>query len=112
MAGGMTSGGEETLAQRVANTRARQGGHSTADLHGKRPASRADSLQEPATAANPPSVRHCWYDGPNGRQAALLLGWRNVSGHYDGRIAVAAQEPSVGWGIVEMWVSAEMLSPA
>lgn len=108
----MTPGGRETLAQRVATTRARQGGHSTSDLHGKRPADWADVLREPARGPEPPPVRHCWYDGPNGRQAALLLGWRNVSGHYDGRIAVAAEEPGVGWGVVEMWVSAGMLSPA
>jgi hypothetical protein len=113
MAGGMTSGGRETLAQRVANTRARQGGsHGTSDLHGKRPADWTDVLREPATGSQPPPVRHCWYDGSNGRQAALLLGWRNVSGHYDGRIAVAVEEPGVGWGIVELWVSGEMLSPA
>ncbi|WP_210441529.1 hypothetical protein [Nocardioides xinjiangensis] len=112
MAGGMTPGGHETLAQRVANTRARQG-HGTSDLHGQRPAGwfpGADSVPEPVETA--PPVRHCWYDGPHGRQPALLLGWRNTGGHYDGRIAVAAQEPGVGWGIVEMWVSAAMLSPA
>lgn len=44
----------------------------------------------------PPPIRHCWYDGPNGRQAALLLGWRNAGGHYDRRIAVAALEPGEG----------------
>lgn len=108
----MTPGGRETLAERVATTRARQGGHSTSDLHGKRPADWADVLREPARGPEPPPVRHCWYDGPNGRQAALLLEWRNVGGHYDGRIAVAAEEPVVGWGIVEMWVSSSMLSPA
>jgi len=69
-------------------------------------------LREPAAGLHPPPVRHCWYDGPNGRQAALLLEWRNVGGHYDGRIAVAAKEQGIGWGIVEMWVSAGMLSPA
>ena len=58
-----------------------------------------------------PEVRHCWYDGPNGRQAALLLGWRQVEGRYSGRIAVACLEPE-GWIIVEMWVDQGMLSPA
>ena len=111
MAGGMTSGKRETLAQRVENTRAREAGHSTQDLHGKRPASWADSLTEPPPPVAPPPIRHCWYDGPNGRQAALLLGWRQVLGRYSGRIAVATLEPE-GWIIVEMWVDQGMLSPA
>ena len=111
MAGGMTSGGRETLAQRVENTRARQSGHGTADMHGKRPASWADSLAEPPRSAAPPPIKHCWYDGPNGRQAALLLGWRQVEGRYSGRIAVACLEPE-GWIITEMWVDQAMLSPA
>ena len=107
----MTSGGDETLLQRVENTRARQMGHSTSDLHGAPPAGwfpdSPDARSEPVVA--PPSVRHCWYDGPHGRQAALLLGWRNIGGHFDGRIAVPACEPD-GWAIVEMWVSSGMLS--
>lgn len=81
MAGGMTPGGRERLAQWVAVTRARQAG-------------RTDVTALP--------IRHCWYDSPHGRQAALLLEWRNTGGHYDGRIAVVAFEPD-GWGIVEMW---------
>ena len=108
----MTTGGRETLAQRVENTRAREAGHGTAGLHGERPAYRADSRVEPSTpAAVSPPIRHCWYDGSHGRQAALLLGWRNVGGRYSGRIAVAALEP-VGWAIVEMWVDQGMLFPA
>lgn len=116
MAGGMTPEGRETLLQRVENTRAieaaRQAGHGTAGFHGKPPAAWADSLKDLAPEPQPPPVRHCWYDGPNGRQAALLLDWRNVGGQFDGRIAVAADEPGIGWGIVEMWVTAGMLSPA
>ncbi len=81
----------ETLAQRVANTRARA----------------AD--QEPPTT--PPEVKHAWYDGPYGRQPALLLGWRNIQGRYDGRICVVAPEDG-GWAIVEMWVDGAMLSRA
>lgn len=88
--------------------RARQAGHGTADLHGTRPAGWFPAASDEPT----PPVRHCWYDGPNGRQAALLLKWRNVGGHYDGRIAVAAHEPGVGWGIVEMWVEQDLLAPA
>lgn len=113
MAGGMTPDGRETLLQRVENTRANEAAraaHGTAGAHGKRPADWADALA--GKSEQPPDIKHCWYDGPNGRQAALLLGWRNLGGHYDGRIAVAALEPGEGWGIVEMWVGAAMLSPA
>lgn len=39
-----------------------------------------------------PAVKHCWYDGPYGRQAALLLEWRGFDGYFHGRIAVAAPE--------------------
>lgn len=107
----MGSGGEETLAERVAGTRARQMGHSTADLHGDRPAGWfPGGTGEPAACVAPPPVKHCWYDGPHGRQAALLLEWRRLDGHYRGRIAVAALEPD-GWAIVEMWVEQGMLTP-
>ena len=111
MAGGMTPGGRENLAQRVANTRARAGGHGTSDQHGKRPASWAESLAESPEPVTPPAIRPSWYDGPYGRPSALLLEWRNTGGHHDGRIVVAALEAD-GWGIVEMWVGQEMLSPA
>ena len=111
MAGGMTPGGRQTLAERVVNTRARQARHGTAGAHGKRPTDWADVLRDTAPGSSAPLVRHCWHDGPNGRQAALLLQWRNIGGRYDGRIAVAAQEPGAGWGIVEMWVGGAMLSP-
>ena len=110
MAGGTTSDGRETMLQRVENTRARQAGHGTEGMHGKRPADWADALAEPATPAAPPEIRHCWYDGPHGRQAALLLSWRQVEGRYSGRVAVACLEPE-GWIIVEMWVDQAMLSP-
>lgn len=108
----MTPGGPETLLQRMENTRAteaaRQSQHGTQGFHGKRPADWSDALAPTPTS---PPIKHCWYDGPHGRQAALLLGWRQVGGHYDGRIAVAALEPD-GWAIVEMWVDQGMLSPA
>ena len=110
MAGGMTPGGRETLAQRVANTRARQGGHGTQDAHGTRPASWSPLTPDTsAPASGPPPIKHCWYDGPYGRQAALLLEWRRIGDGYDGRIAVAASEPD-GWAIVEMWVESGLLS--
>src|SRR6478609_7342570 len=106
MAGGMASTGRETLAERVATTRAREaerqhGTHGTHGFHGKRPADWADVLREnPRTAASDPvapspaapGIKHCWYDGPYGRQAALLLEWRALDGYFRGRIAVAAPE--------------------
>ncbi|WP_210651359.1 hypothetical protein [Nocardioides sp. SYSU D00065] len=115
------SNGHGTLADRVAATRAAEaersaGQHGTAAFHGNRPTAWADVLRdvEPPPAAEalaPPDYKHCWYDGPHGRQAALLLEWRALDGYYHGRIAVAALEPD-GWGIVEMWVEQGMLSPA
>lgn len=106
----MTPGGRETLAERVANTRARQAGHGTQGFHGTPPADWAGALREPAASPAAP-IRYCWYDGPHERQAALLLDWRSVEGRYSGRIAVAAFEPD-GWAIVELWVDQGMLSPA
>jgi hypothetical protein len=96
MAGGMSAGRGESLASRVATTRERQrpGGVSP---HGH-------------GADAPPATRHCWYDGPHGRQAALLLEWRRVGGGWSGRIAVAAPDPA-GWALVEMWVDPGMLAP-
>jgi hypothetical protein len=82
----------ETLAERVAATRARQSGEREPEVQ-------------------PPLLKHAWYDGPYGRQAALLLGWRNIQGRYDGRICVVAPDDG-GWAIVEMWVDGAMLSPA
>lgn len=114
MAGGMTQGSSETLLQRVQNAREREAArarHGTAGFHGKRPADWADALGEASPAALPPPIKHCWYHGPHGSQPALLLGWRHLDGHYDGRIAVAALEAD-GWAIVEMWVEQGMLSPA
>jgi hypothetical protein len=109
----MTSRGSETLLQRVQNTREREAkrqAHGTTGFHGKQPAPWADALAEAKPSEQPPPIKHCWYDGPNGTQPALLLGWRQLDGHYDGRIAVAALEPE-GWAIVEMWVEQEMLRP-
>lgn len=59
-------------------------------------------------------MRHCWYDGGSyGRQAALLLKWRNVNGHYEGLIVVAAPDEDANvWTVVEMWTDSALLSPA
>ncbi|MGN0062611.1 MAG: hypothetical protein ACI379_00095 [Nocardioides sp.] len=85
----------ESIAQRVANTRA----------------GRAESPPAPAPAPelSPPGVQHCWYDGPYGRQAALLLEWRQRAGTWSGRIAVSVPEGD-GWALVELWVEAGMLA--
>ena len=91
----------ESLVARVATTQQRQ----TSPPPAESPAS--------ATAAPsdvPPPTRHCWYDGPHGRQAALLLEWRRVGGGWAGRVAVAAPDPG-GWALVEMWVDAGLLAP-
>ena len=99
MAGGMNRRGEraETLAERVAATRARQAGPLPQSAHPAEP--------------QPPLLKHAWYDGPYGRQAVLLLGWRSIEGRFDGRICVVAPDEG-GWAIVEMWVDGTMLSPA
>lgn len=99
-----------TLVDRLAQTRANEAarGHGTQGFHGTPPADWADSLRErPAT---PPAIKHCWYDGPYGRQAALLLEWRGGDGLFHGRIAVATHEPD-GWAITEMWVEQGLLAP-
>ena len=118
MAGGMGRKGDdfgrETLAERVVNTRARQTGHGTAGFHGTRPATwMPPSAPEPAAPFSPPpKLRHCWYAGPLGRQPALFLRWRNIDGHYDGLIVVAApDEDGTGWAVVEMWAESGLLSP-
>jgi hypothetical protein len=95
----------ETLAQRVANTHARQGAPAT-------PAADAGSIHSDGSGADsPPPVKHCWYGGPHGRQAALLLEWRNRAGTSHARIAVALPHPDHGWGLAELWVEAGLLSP-
>jgi hypothetical protein len=90
----MSSGRGESLAQRVAETNARRLGTPLA-----------------ATSDPVPAIKHCWYAGPHGRQASLLLEWRKVENGYDGRIAVAVPDPA-GWGLVEMWVDSALLEPA
>ena len=131
MAGGMGRKDDhlhrETLAERVANTRAVQAeqsatanavrGHGTADLHGKRPNAPASWIApppvRPSPAWPPPQLKHCWYAGRYGRQPALLLKWRCIRGHYDGLIVVAAlDDDGRDWFVIEMWVEAALLSPA
>ncbi len=99
MAGGMNRrtrpDRSENLAERVATTRARQAGEH----------------EQAAQVQQPPLLKHAWYDGPYGRQAVLILGWRGIEGRFDGRICLVAPDDA-GWAIVEMWVDGTMLSPA
>ena len=128
----------ETLAERVANTRARSAGlgHATADLHGKPPsASGAWTATPPSSQpARPPAgaparlsvspsapsafpqpaqaVKHCWYEAPWGRQPALLLRWRRAAdGSHLGLIVVAApDETGTDWTVVRLWAHASLLT--
>ncbi|KRF20996.1 hypothetical protein ASG90_00845 [Nocardioides sp. Soil797] len=87
------------MAERVAATR--------------RNAQGAEAPVGESVETTPPELKHCWYAGPHGRQAALLLAWRQVNpgSAWEGNIAVAAPDGD-GWAIVTMWVSASMLTPA
>lgn len=136
MAGGMGRKDDpfrETLAERVATTRARQAGlgHGTTGFHGTppsassawtstssqgspaspaRPAGTPPDMSPPRTPAQP--VRPCWYDGPWGRSPALLLQWRRGSSGYLGLIVVAApDETGEGWTVIRLWVNAAHLTP-
>jgi hypothetical protein len=123
--------GQETLAERVANTRARQAGtsqpegsagvsvHGTAGFHRTRPKSPPASwAAPPALPASPnspaPPVRHCWYLHPDyGRLPALFLRWRHSGDrHYDGFICTVMPDDTGAWCLTEFWVDASMLAPA
>ncbi|WP_067438076.1 hypothetical protein [Nocardioides jensenii] len=90
-------GDHGTMAERVAATR------------------RNAAPVEPHPGVTPdrttPALKHCWYAGPHGRQAALLIEWRQVSpgADWEGNIAVAAPDGE-GWAIVTMWVSSGLLA--
>lgn len=130
----------ETLAERIATTRARQAerdvdresdrgaptpsgarsaGHSTAGFHRQRPPSPPASWAPPPPvqsepASPPPPIRHCWYrSSEHGPLPALLLKWRALGeGRFDGFICTVALDDQDGWMLTEMWVEASMLSPA
>lgn len=72
---------------------------------------KANHNPEPVPSPDvPPDVKHCWYAGPEGRQAALVLKWRRVTpaASWEGYIAVARPDGG-GWDLVTMWVDAGML---
>lgn len=142
MAGGMGRENDpyprETLAERVANTRAGCAslGHGTAGFHGTppsasgawattppssqptqlpagHPAGRSLSSTAPSAVPSPTRpVKHCWYDAPWGRQPALLLRWRRATGGaYLGLIVVAApDETGTDWTVVRLWADSSLLT--
>ena len=115
----------ETLAERVAATRARQNGqeqppvrtgHTTADFHRQQPAAPPSWTALPTNPAvpttPPPVIKHAWYRGPLGRQPALLLRWRSTGeGQFDGLVCTVMPDGD-GYALVEFWVDAGLLSPA
>jgi hypothetical protein len=126
----------ETLAERVANTHARQAGlgHGTSGFHGTPPNASSAWTSTPATPPASPSapsasasslaarrpapgpaepVRPCWFDSPWGRQPALLLQWRRAAdGSYSGLVVVAApDETGEGWTVIRLWAAASLLTP-
>ncbi|WP_156409779.1 hypothetical protein [Nocardioides sp. Soil796] len=111
MAGGARRFGDHgTMAERVAATRR----NSVVEEGAPAPVLRdGSSLASSGTVSKRPDLRHCWYAGPHGRQAALLIGWRRVSptAGWEGHIAVAAPDDD-GWSIVTLWVGAGMLEAA
>jgi hypothetical protein len=124
--------GRETLAERVANTRARDPdeaagartaagppAHDTSGFHPARPTSppaswAAPPALPPTPSSPPPPIRHCWYLNPDlGRLPALLLKWRHTGDrHFDGFICTVALDSDGGYALVEMWVDAALLAPA
>ena len=98
MAGGMNRRGHdrETLAERVAQTRAREAGHAASATSSSNPASQ---------------VKHVWVVTAAGRHAGLLLEWRRWEGGWRGRVLRPVEEAD-GWAVAEEWLDASVLQPA
>ncbi|QIX25516.1 hypothetical protein ncot_02110 [Nocardioides sp. JQ2195] len=119
MAGGWSRRSNHgTMAERVAATRRNAEGSAEAvEQNGTPVVEQSEERGRPSSPrtpeVTPPDLKHCWYAGPHGRQAALLLAWRQASpgAAWEGNIAVAAPDGD-GWAIVTMWVGASMLRPA
>ncbi len=97
MAGGYGRGAGIPLEDRVRAGRSEQ---STATVS-------AASSGQPA--------RHCWITVPADGSAArpcLLLEWRRVGRHWEGRVVYAAELRPGRWAAVDEWVPAELLSAA
>lgn len=71
-----------------------------------------------ATGAAPGPVcpaRHCWVadavDGDGEKRPGLLLEWRQRDRRWEGLVVYAARVRTHGWGLVQEWVPAELLTP-
>ncbi len=78
---------------------------------------RRDGSEEPTASGSTTSsgqpARHCWItvpaDGSTARPC-LLLEWRRVGRHWEGRVVYAAELRPGRWATVDEWVPAEFLS--
>jgi hypothetical protein len=61
--------------------------------------------------ASPSGVKHCWVIDHNGRLPGLLLEWRRIGDHYDGRV-VRLMHDGDAWIVVEEWLPQTMLEKA
>lgn len=59
-------------------------------------------------APEPPPLKHCWVIDHRGRLPALLLGWRQVGGAWDGRVVRPVLENG-SWVIVDEWLPSGLL---
>ena len=59
----------------------------------------------------PPSIKHCYVTGVEGRLPALLLEWRRTEGGWQGRVVRPVLEDAA-WVVVEEWLPAGLLDPA
>lgn len=63
------------------------------------------------TQGQPPTFKHCWVAGRHGRLPGLLLQWRSIEGHWEGRVVHPVLETD-GWVVVEEWIDARLLDDA
>ena len=60
-------------------------------------------------------ARHCWVadavDGDGEKRPGLLLEWRQRDRRWEGLVVYAARVRTHGWGLVQEWVPAELLTP-
>lgn len=61
-------------------------------------------------------ARHCWVadavDGDGEKRPGLLLEWRQRDRRWEGLVVYAARVRTRGWGLVQEWVPAELLTPS
>lgn len=61
-------------------------------------------------------ARHCWVadavDGDGEKRPGLLLEWRQRDRRWEGLVVYAARVRTQGWGLVQEWVPAELLTPS